>query len=580
MRRLLSVFLGLLLPAPALAQRSLVIERFDSDIRVQADGDVFVNETLRVRFSGSWNGVYRVLSLQHENAEGGAELLRVDLIGATDDAGNTLKVDSRRRRNDIRWQVWVPDANDAVRTFTLRYVVHNAIRFFDADTARAYEELYWNVNGNDWEVPIEGIGARVTLPDGVVPLQSAAYTGRAGSKASDATIRTSGNVVEFRATRALDPGETLTVATGWPAGAVARPPAPPPLLLALTGWWPTVLPLFAFLFAFRAWLRTGRDPEPHAITVQYEPAPGLTPTEVGTIIDHQAEMQDITAAIVDLAVRGWLRIEEREEKKLLGLFSNTEYVFCSLRSREGWDTLAPHETLLLTALFDNAKATTDPSSGLESVKLSDLKNSFYKSLTGIRNAVYERLIAKGFYRKNPQTVKAHWMLGGAAGLGLGIGGSGYVASSALLGIDPVSVVVGGIGSAIILFIFGAIMPARTEAGARSREHALGFKEFLSKVDSDRFRRMITSPEMFEKYLPYAMAFKVEDRWAKAFEGIFTEPPSWYVGPHGGTFSPTGFTHSLGTMSTAASSAMSSSPSGSGGGGSAGGGSGGGGGGGF
>jgi len=134
---------------------------------------------------------------------------------------------------------------------------------------------------------------------------------------------------------------------------------------------------------------------------------------------------------------------------------------------------------------------------------------------------------------------------------------------------------------VILLIFALIMPARTVEGARAREATLGFKEFLSRVEEDRYKKMITSPELFEKYLPYAMAFGVAEKWANAFKDIYREPPQWYSGGTG-PFNVTSFSHSIGSMSSAAASSMSSSPSssGSGGGGSSGGGSGGGGGSGF
>jgi uncharacterized membrane protein len=133
-------------------------------------------------------------------------------------------------------------------------------------------------------------------------------------------------------------------------------------------------------------------------------------------------------------------------------------------------------------------------------------------------------------------------------------------------------------SVISMGFFALIMPARTVEGARAREATLGFKEFLSRVEEDRYKRMITSPELFEKYLPFAMAFGVEDRWANAFRDIYREPPQWYTGGTG-PFNVSSFSSSIGTMSSAAASSMSSSP-GSSGGGSSGGGSGGGGGSGF
>jgi uncharacterized membrane protein YgcG len=214
------------------------------------------------------------------------------------------------------------------------------------------------------------------------------------------------------------------------------------------------------------------------------------------------------------------------------------------------------------------------------VELSDLKNKFYKDLKGIRKALYEQLIAKGHYDRNPESVKGLWIFGGLLLLVAGGIGAALAADSGVFNLDPVTLGVGGGLGGIILMFFGQIMPARTLKGARAREWALGFKEFLERVEEPRYKRMITSPDMFEQFLSYAMAFKVESKWAKAFEDMYTEPPQWYSGPHGARFHASSFSSDLSAMSTAASSTMSSSPSGSGGGGSSGGGSGGGGGGGF
>ena len=148
-------------------------------------------------------------------------------------------------------------------------------------------------------------------------------------------------------------------------------------------------------------------------------------------------------------------------------------------------------------------------------------------------------------------------------------------------ISPIALAIAAVLSTLILFVFSQIMPARTIAGARAREATLGFKEFLGRVESERYKQMITSPEMFERYLPFAMAFGVGDKWARAFEDIYREPPTWYTGGSG-QFSAINFASSISSMSSATASSMSSSPgsSGSGGGGSSGGGSGGGGGSGF
>lgn len=595
-----------LLPDALGAQRSLVLERFDAELRVQPSGAVDVTETIRARFQGSWNGIYRNLSLAHQTAQGRRERLDVDLVSVTDESGQDLRVETTNRdRWTRRFQIWVPGAQDATRTVVIRYQVHNVIRFFSEDSEFGHmDELYWNVTGNEWEVPIERASARIVLPDGVTPTQSSGYTGPAGSTEQDVDIAASGSVVTFTGRGSFRPGEGLTVASGWPAGVVARPSATSGAVRGATEKWPGALPFLVFFVAFREWRRKGRDPEARSIVVQYEPPSDLGPTETGTLVDHKVDMHDITASLVDLAVRGFIHIEKRVSKTL-GIFSSTEYVFHLKKPRGEWGALKEHERLYLSAIFKHSGASSvmatlksfigeaeeEPPAGAvregagqgptyESVELSALKNQFYKDLAKIKQAVYEQLVDRGHYSRSPSAVKKRWTVTGLAVGMVGVAGAVSISNSGLFPVDPAFLGGGAVASALILLAFGAVMPARTILGARTREAALGFKEFLSKVEEDRFRRMITSPEMFERYLPYAMAFKVEKKWARAFEDMFTEPPRWYTGYDGGRFHASSFTNDINALTSAASSTMSSSPSGSGGGGSSGGGSGGGGGGGF
>jgi uncharacterized membrane protein len=220
----------------------------------------------------------------------------------------------------------------------------------------------------------------------------------------------------------------------------------------------------------------------------------------------------------------------------------------------------------------------------DEVDLDDLKNEFYKQLPPIRDAIYDRLKGSGFYQDRPDKVKQTWIgLAVAAGLLIGVGGA-FLSKLTLL--TPVPFIIAGIVSVLVLIVFAQIMPARTEAGTRALEHVLGFEEFLRRVESDNLKRIILDhPEMFDKYLPYAMAFGVERQFARAFEGIYTEPPQWYVGPSVMNFNVGHFSTSMSHLSTVAATTMSSTPrsssgSGFGGGGSSGGGGGGGGGGAF
>jgi hypothetical protein len=651
MRRALLLACALLpaIAAPAAAQysqdSSIVIRSFNTELLVQPDGDVEVTEMLQLAFTGRWRGILRDLSLQHNTAQGRRQKLDVELIGATDGAGKALRWEEDSGDSwTRRMRIYIPGARNNERTVVIRYRVSNAIRFYfarDSAAARerrwdwcrwqwcppgearaanaAFDELYWNATGNAWDMPIERAHARIVLPPGAKPKQWAVYTGPQGATAHEADVAVDSvrGIVSFTSRGTLDPYEGMTVAAGWPPGAIAdRPTQSQMRRLAAMRLWPLALPLLAFIFGLRAWQRRGRDPDALAVVVGYEPPDGITPAEAGTLIDHKAQTRDIVSTLTDLAVRGYIGIEEREEKKLLGLLKDTDYVFHQRKPREQWSPLLAHEERFLAGLFsvgsssapgwDEVRATyaeaqralqsgrrmdsdeialrlaQDHGSSHASVRLSELQDKFYTSLPGIRDGIYDKLIERGYYRARPDKVKGRWIIFGVVVLILGLVGAGFAAEEGLAWVSGAALAVGTVASAVVLFVFGSVMPARTEKGARAREAALGFREFLSRVESERYRRMVTSPEMFERYLPYAMAFGVEDRWAAAFDDLYREPPEWYSGSGYGNFRASSFTSRMSTLSSSAGSTMSSSPSSSGssGGGSSGGGSGGGGGSGF
>lgn len=574
----------LLAATPAAGQegRSLVLQDFAADIQVRPDGSIGVNETLRVRFDGSWNGVFRDLSLRHRTAAGRSERLALDVVGVTDAAGNPLRYETERPDGETRrLRIWVPDAEDATRTVVIRYTVRNALRFFETEQGEPdFDELYWNATGDRWEMPIRRATVRVALPEGARPTRVAAYTGRAGSTEAEARIGTAGGAVTVWTERTLEPGEQLTVGVGWPAGTVARPTSADRAASGARRFWPLLLPPLVLWGMLRLWRRRGRDPEKRPIAVQYEPPEGMTPAELGTLVDHRAEMHDITSTLVDLAVRGYLEIEEHSESRLFGLSSETDYTFRPSRPRAAWLELAPHERIFLRGLFEPG---SDGADGMPApVRLSELKEHFYKRLPEIRDGIYGALLRRHLYRHRPDQARTLWVGLGGALIVVAVMATAAVAGSGFAGLDPLVVAIAIGLSALVVAGFGWVMPARTEAGARARERALGFREFLARVDADRFERTITGPELFERFLPHAMAFRVERRWAGAFAGMLREPPRWYYGSEGGYFDAGSFAGRMSSLSSQAEQTLASSPSssGSGGGGSAGGGSGGGGGGGF
>jgi uncharacterized membrane protein YgcG len=296
------------------------------------------------------------------------------------------------------------------------------------------------------------------------------------------------------------------------------------------------MPFVTFGVMFVVWWYKGRDPDPGlSVAAMYEPPPGISPAEAGTLIDDRIDPRDITCTLVDLAVRGFVKIEEVDDKGLI--FHHKDYIFHLLKPREQWTGFAPHERVMLENVFAGGSQT----------RLSSLKNRFYTALPVIRQDVMAQLRQKGMYLLDPESANAYSI--GAAVLILAPFAvaqfTGY--KEVFSSVGPL--VVSGVISAIIWWLFARQMKARTVKGGRTRIAILGFQEFMNRVDADRLKRM--PPDTFEKYLPYAMALGVEHVWAQKFAGIIQNPPSWYVSPAGYPvgFNPIFFSNSMHSMAT-------------------------------
>jgi uncharacterized membrane protein len=551
--------------------RELKIEKFSAEIFVHPDSTLDVTETIDVNFIGAWHGLYRTIPVEYATPQGFNYSLFVKFEGANDAAGHPLKVESSRERHYLKWKIYVDDATDVERTIQLHYRVRNGLKFFED-----HDELYWNVTGDEWDVPIGDASAQILLPPGVTGVRTNEFTGSVGSRAQNADVMASANTVDVSMARPLSFHEGLTVVVGWDKGFVKEPGTSDLIDQFLASNWPLFLPIPVFLFMLWLWFTRGRDPRVGPIAVQYAPPEGMSPAEAGTLVDEDAAMRDITATIVDLAVRGYMVIEEKEKSQMMGLVHNKEYVFHLKKSPKEWAGLKPHELVLLAGIFSNG-AHTD-------VELSSLQNQFYKNLPGIKESIFDALMERGYFQHRPDYVRSSFVVGGvAAGILFFFLGATLAAK---MGISPVPFLIAAILSAGIIIGFGWFMPARTTEGAKALAGVLGFEDFLTHVEADRMDRISQTPETFEKFLPYAMALGVEKKWVGAFQNIYSQPPSWYQGGYyNGGFYPIMFVNSLDNMTMRASSVMASAPrssggSGFGGGGSSGGGFGGGGGGGF
>jgi uncharacterized membrane protein YgcG len=558
-RSLLTVLILVLLGAgtPVGAEE---IRSFAAEVRLSRDEVFTVTERIEYDFGAlSRHGIFRDIPVRYGRGRAADYRIRLDVLGVTDGQGRDLPHQVSSRGEYRRIRIGDPDRVVTGRqVYEITYRVRRGLLYFDD-----HDEIYWNATGTEWTVPIGRAEARVVLPEGSegVRVRTACFTGRRGAIASDCDATQVGGTVRFVAARGFREGEGLTLVVGLPKGVVREPSAASRLLARASDYvsaW-ILLPVVALAGMVHLWRTRGRDPAgAAAVRVSYEPPAGLTPAEVGTILDESADLADITSTILDLAVRGYLEIEQVETTRFL-FFSNTDY---RLHRRPGaGGTLLAHEQTLLKGLFGDRTE----------VLVSSLRNEFYKHLPEIKRALYTRLSREGgYFPAAPDRVRRNYLIAGGVLAVLAV----VAVGNDIVGFGP------GIGLGLagaIVAAFSPIMPRRSAKGRRVLDEILGFREFVGRVDAGRLERLGgRDAGTFEKVLPYAIVLGVADQWATAFADIYTEPPRWYrSASYSGGFYPRAFVSDVGHSLQTIGATMASSPRGSGGSGFSGGSSGGG-----
>ena len=598
------------LAPPAAAQfdgYGWVIEDFDTEITVAADGVVRVAETIAVDFRDlEKHGIFRVIPVRYDlsptdtridlpdDAKAGDfyRVIEISNLKVTGTAPTDVVTEEPSRFEGRMFSIRIGDEDRTVsgrQSYTISYEVRGALNSFE-DRG----ELYWNATGDQWEVPILRSQVTVRAPairDGVC------FRGPVGATTACDESVVRNRIATFGA-RNLQPSEGVTFTTSFPPEAVtvgppilvekwdpakafAGSPAAVPAALAVT-----VLGLVAIgLLVYRQ----GRDrvtrggvavdgsvgahPEerrglfsPRITPVEFRPPDNLRPGQLGVLVDERVDPVDISATIVDLAVRGHLRITEIEEK---GLFrTKKDWQLDRLASE---DPLLPFEQRLLTGLFSDG----------EQVKIKELKGTFATHYKAAQSLLYQDAKDQGWFTSRPDHTRTVWLVLGI--VGLLFGGGAFVVAMAFttwaVAVLPL------VFLAILLIILHRWMPHRTGKGSRALDKTLGFRDFIVNAEAGR-AEYAENQNLFIPYLPYAVVFGAVEKWAGTFAALNTEPASmgvglWYVGAYPGSFDVGGFSDGLSDFSSAVGSTLPTAPASSGGsgfGGSSGGGFGGGGGG--
>ena len=522
------------LHTPAVAQsKSLVWERFDVDIDVLANGDIHVCEYQSIRFTeGTFTFGYRNLPKRYYSYADQWQITDstnrsyVESLGG--DEPYTFTVDESSSGYEIRWY-FAPIANDGER-YDLCYTVHDALRYYDNG-----DQIWWKAIYGDRSFPVLAGQVRVNVPEGAQIEEWAAYiNGTDARDMAEAKIIDGGKTAVFDLTDRLNGGRDFEVRVQFSHGVVAgtvqpwqeradRQAAELEERLAYLAKWGPIAALgfgaFGFLLLlggpaalYALWYRFGRD-KPVEMVADYLPEPPdmLPPGMVGTLLDEHADMEDILATLVDLARRK--RISITEERSEGFLRSATDYIY---RKERDDVELHPYEEQLLRSIFGSK----------ESVRLSDLKNQFYVKLPKIKKSLYQAVVDEGLFPRSPDSTRS--MYGVLAMVMIVMAVAGGFALLKIFGeLTTISVfpAIGLGATALGMLILSRHMPKKTDEGAEIAARWEAFRNYLKNID--KYSDLEAQKEIWDQWLPYAIAFGFEREYIRRFEQVDAPAPGWY-----------------------------------------------------
>jgi len=557
---------SLLIPVVSVADERIL--QYHSDVMIHSNGELTVTETIRVRAEGREikRGIYREFPTRYKDRLGNHFKVDFSVDSVLRD-GAPESWHSETRANGIR--VYIGQADRILQPgeyrYQIRFRTNRQLGFF-AD----HDELWWNVTGNGWAFPIDKASARITFPFDVpaTNLKLSAFVGYQGSNESSThNVIVDGRTIAFETARALGPNEGFSVIAAWPKGLIAEPSGEQKILWFARDNGAVIILSLGLLMTlavyFAAWRKVGRDPRKGVIIPRFQPPAGLSPAACRYVLDMSFDRHAFTAAIVSLAVKGHVQIEEEGKE------------FTLRRTGGGKQaTLTKGESGVLQALLPHTPSSIS------------MKNTHYKQFQEARGVLKKALgdeyLGRLFHLNTLFLVPPIGITLLAAGIALAFDSG------------PAIWVVWLILTLLTHGLFVWLLRAPTPAGRQVMDEIEGFKKYLDTAEQDRLDRMRSpalTPEVFESFLPYAYALGVENHWCKRFAREMPEEirqqsgyqPGWYSGQYQGTHA---LSHLGGSFSSSFSTAIASSSSppgsssGSGGGGSSGGGGGGGGGGGW
>jgi uncharacterized membrane protein YgcG len=546
----LAAGLAVAMPAvPVQAKAAEQILDYAVDLRVEAGGTLLVTERIAYDFSANQrHGILRDLPVRYRYDDRYDRVYPVHVLKVLGSPGTPDQYKVEDVDSTLRIRVGDPDRTISGRhDYTIGYRVEGALNGF-AD----HDELYWNAIGTQWQVPIARASVKVSAPAAIGRV--ACYAGPLRATTPCGSSEADGRTAFF-ATSSLSRNQGVTVVVGFPTGVV---PAPRPILderwslarafaatpgtLAVAGG-----VLLAVLLVI-GWLlgMTGRDRRPVGALARVAgtvvPPEGIRPGQAGLLVDEVVKPVAVTASLVDLAVRGHLRIEELPYHPGRG----PDWRLVKLEAPHA--DLLGYERVLLDGLFASRRAED-----LEVVRLSDLEEQFYDRFERVRLWLYRDAVQRRWFTERPDKVRRRWVVRGLAVTIVGAALTPLVVWLTHFGLAAIPILLAG----LVLIVGARRMPSRTPAGAGLLRRIIGFRTYLETAAGNR-AGPAQAGDQFSPYLPYAIVFGLTEQWTRTFALVGAPPPApWYEGRE--PYSPDRFSSRIDDFASSSAETLSAPP---------------------
>ncbi len=524
---------------PVRADDTEHISSYHTNITLDRDAHLYVRETITYNFgTNERHGIFRRIPIRYQGPWLSIYSLRPTITNIEIDERPTPFTKKNSGNNLL---VTIGDPRTTVtgtHSYSLSYTIERAVQR-DGNSA----ELNWNVIGTDWKVPISSSSITLHLPsNSASAAHLECFFGQKNSTSSCELVSRTGSQIVLKPSRALEPGEALTILVRVPRSLLNERSQ---LRQALWFFEDNLLlfsPFFVGCICWLIWRIWGKDAQGRGtIIAEYEAPAQLSALEVGTMIDQRIDDCDIAALFLTWAVNNFISIREVPGKKL---------AFELVKKTDKPDITTPEEQELFDLIFSKG-----------SVYLPKPDTTIARAIAKVKNTTYHTLVKKGLFVVHPELVRTAFLVAGVfIGIGGGIIFSNTIYSDSILSVVAFFIMI--INGAIIA-LTGQVMPQITQDGARMIEKIKGFKLFLSVTEEARlkfFNAPKKKPEQFETFLPFALALGVEREWTAHFADMSLSQPSWYEGVSTNRFSPILFVSHLEGFTGTVTKSMISMPS--------------------